>query len=413
MGGSFFLQSRWLLPIDRPPLDGGWVEIADGRIVRTGSGTPPTPARDLGNVALLPGLVNAHTHLELSWMAGLVPPAGSMTEWIRTLMRVRRDGPAGGPETDAAAVRDAARAMRDSGTVLVGDVSNGLTTVGALREAGLGGVVFHELLGFSVITPADMVRGAWQRVDEWDTRLAKAATSSGLELPPIRFSVVAHAPYSVSPALFSEIARSARAAPLAVHLGESPDEIEFLRTGQGAIRRLLESLGVWNETWRVPACDPVQYLAQMGYLRSGLMVVHAVHLSDAALERLRRARAIVVTCPRSNEWVGVGPPRLAHFYAAGVPVAVGTDSLASAPSLNVFEELSEMRRIAPEVSAASLLESATRIGARALGLEREYGTIAPGKRAALIAVEVPGGTTDVEEYLVGGVPVSAIHPVTA
>jgi cytosine/adenosine deaminase-related metal-dependent hydrolase len=143
------------------------------------------------------------------------------------------------------------------------------------------------------------------------------------------------------------------------------------------------------------------------------MVVHAVHLSDAALERLRRARAIVVTCPRSNEWVGAGPPRLAHFYAAGVPVAVGTDSLASAPSLNVFEELSEMRRIAPEVSAASLLESATRIGARALGLEREYGTIAPGKRAALIAVEVPGGTTDVEEYLVGGVPVSAIHPVTA
>jgi cytosine/adenosine deaminase-related metal-dependent hydrolase len=141
------------------------------------------------------------------------------------------------------------------------------------------------------------------------------------------------------------------------------------------------------------------------------MAVHAVHLTDLALERLRRVGAVVVTCPRSNEWVGAGPPRLAHFYAAGVPVAVGTDSLASAPSLNMFEELSEMRRIAPEVAAASILESATRVGARALGLGRDYGTIAAGKRAALIGVDVPRGITDVEEYLVGDIPASSIRPV--
>jgi cytosine/adenosine deaminase-related metal-dependent hydrolase len=403
-----------LLPIDRPPIEGGWIKIARGRIVSAGSGRPPAPARDLGDVAILPGLVNAHTHLELSWMAGRVPPAGAIDQWIRTLMRVRREGAPGGAAAEAAAVLDAARSMRATGTVLVGDISNTLTTVGALREADIGGVVFHELIGFSVTSPAAVVKDAWRRVDEWRERLSAAVPADGDQVrrAPIEFSVVAHAPYSVSAALFSEFARTARAAPLAVLLGESHEEIEFLRTGRGPIRDMLEALGAWTDAWRVPACDPVQYLAEVGYLRPGVIVVHAVHLTDQCLERLRHVGAVVVTCPRSNEWVGAGPPRLAHFYAAGVPVAVGTDSLASAPSLNMFEELAEIRRIAPEVAAASILESATRVGARALGLGREYGTIAAGKRAALISVDVPRGITDVEEYLVGDVRASAIHAVT-
>jgi cytosine/adenosine deaminase-related metal-dependent hydrolase len=413
MSLSLHLRARWLLPIDRAPIENGWIELAAGRIVALGGGQPPNTSRDLGDVALLPGLVNAHTHLELSWMAGRIPPAGSMDEWIRTMMRVRRDGAPGGAVAEAAAVLDAARSMRATGTVLVGDVSNTMTTVGALREADLGGVVFHELIGFSPAAPATLVKDAWRRVDEWDERLAGAAgdrRESGAA--PIAFSVVAHAPYSVSPALFAEIARRARVAPLAVHLAESPEEIEFLRTGRGPIRNLLEAVGVWTNDWRVPACDPVQYLAEVGYLRPGVIVVHGVHLTDQGLERLRHAGATLVTCPRSNEWVGAGPPRLSHFYASGVPVAIGTDSLASAPSLNLFEELSEMRRIAPEVSAASLLESATRVGARALGFGRDYGTLAAGKRAALISVEIPRGVDDVEEYLVGDVPAATVRSVT-
>jgi cytosine/adenosine deaminase-related metal-dependent hydrolase len=100
-----------------------------------------------------------------------------------------------------------------------------------------------------------------------------------------------------------------------------------------------------------------------------------------------------------------------HFYAARVRVAIGTDSLASAPSLNLFDELAELRRIAPDVSAASLLESATRIGAEALGFGATHGTIEPGKRAAVITVEMPPAVRDVEEYLVGGVAARAVHPL--
>src|SRR5689334_1029308 len=149
------LRARWILPIDRPPIDGGWIEIArDGRIAAFGGGTPPSTADDLGDVAILPGLVNAHTHLELSWMAGLVPPAVSMDAWIRKLMFVRRAGAPGGADSEMRAARDAAAAMRATGTVLVGDISNGLTTPSVIAEAGLGGVVFHELIGFNHPDPA-------------------------------------------------------------------------------------------------------------------------------------------------------------------------------------------------------------------------------------------------------------------
>jgi 5-methylthioadenosine/S-adenosylhomocysteine deaminase len=111
----------------------------------------------------------------------------------------------------------------------------------------------------------------------------------------------------------------------------------------------------------------------------------------------------VVSCPRSNTYVGVGSPPLESFYAAGLNVALGTDSLASVADLNLFAELREARRIAPVVPARRLLESATMVGARALGFGDEFGTIEPGKRAELIAVPIPDGVRDVEEYLVGGI----------
>jgi cytosine/adenosine deaminase-related metal-dependent hydrolase len=138
-------------------------------------------------------------------------------------------------------------------------------------------------------------------------------------------------------------------------------------------------------------------------------VVHGVHLTADEIERLRDLDAVIVTCPRSNVWVGGGLPPIARFYASGADVAIGTDSLASVASLSLFDELAELRRVAPEVTAGSLLESATRVGAKALGIEKDYGTLAPGKRADLVAVDVPEDERDVEEYLVSGVPASAVR----
>ena len=381
------VRARWVVPIDRPPIDGGWVEIAGDAIVGVHGGRPPASHLDLGDAAILPALVNAHTHLELSWMAGLVPPAASMPAWIRRLMAIRREGPEAQrpPRSEAGAARDAIAAVRLTGTGLVGDISNTGTTAPLLREAGIGGVVFRELIGFRHPNPDAAVAAAWDEAHD------------SLELA---HSVVAHAPYSVSPELFESIVAKRSHAPLAVHLAESTEEVEFIRTGRGPFRELLESIGVWRDDWSAPACGPVEYLRRLGYVRPGTLVVHGVHLTDDELQVLKGADAVVVTCPRSNAWVGSGSPPLQRFFGSGVRLAIGTDSLASAPTLNIFDELAEMHRIAPAIAPSKLLQAATIGGAHALGRARDHGTIEPGKRAALVAVDVPASTVDVEEWLV-------------
>ena len=190
---------------------------------------------------------------------------------------------------------------------------------------------------------------------------------------------------------------------VSIHLGESPEEVRFLRDGDGPWRSLLADLGAWNPAWVLPRCGPVEYLDRIGLVNERLLAVHAVQLEARELERLAAADATVVTCPRSNRWTGAGIPPLERFYAAGVRVAIGTDSLASADDLNVFSELREARSIAPAVCASQLLRSATQAGAQALGFDDELGTIEPGKRAELIAVRVSDDVTDVEEYLVSGI----------
>jgi cytosine/adenosine deaminase-related metal-dependent hydrolase len=310
--------------------------------------------------------------------------------------------------------------MRAAGTALAGEVTNSLDAVSALEHADIGGALFHELLGFRPADPVAPVHDALARLDELERREqefhwpdeAGAKTASAVKARVARHStVVAHAPYSTSPALFKEIARHRGDAPLSVHLGESSDEIEFLHTGRGPFRHLLEELGVWDPSWQAPGCDPVEYLQRLGYLHEGCLVVHGTHLTAKDRDMIREADAVVVTCPRSNAWVGVGLPPVTRFYDEGLRVAIGTDSLASSPTLSMFDELAELRRIAPEVDAGRLLESATRVGAEALGFP-DFGTLAPGQRAVFATVRVPGGITDVEEYLVSGVPAGATSLLT-
>jgi cytosine/adenosine deaminase-related metal-dependent hydrolase len=171
---------------------------------------------------------------------------------------------------------------------------------------------------------------------------------------------------------------------------------------------LLE-LGAWRIGWRAPGCGPGDYVCELGLVDAGTLVVHGVQLTDAELGRLAAAGATLVTCPRSNRWVGVGDPPVARFLASGVALALGTDSLASAPDLNLFGELAALRRLAPEVPARRLLAVATDGGARALGLAGDIGTITPGKRAALIAVDIAAGTADPEEALLAGISIDRVR----
>jgi cytosine/adenosine deaminase-related metal-dependent hydrolase len=164
---------------------------------------------------------------------------------------------------------------------------------------------------------------------------------------------------------------------------------------------------VWDASWQPPRCSPVEYVASLGMLDSRVLAVHGVQCSPDDIRRLEASGATVVVCPRSNRAVGVGDAPIAAFYDAGIPVAIGTDSLASAPDLNVFQELAAVRALAPGVAARTILDSGTRVGADALGYPH-LGRLAPGTVAAVIAVQLPdglagGAADDVEEYLVSGI----------
>jgi aminodeoxyfutalosine deaminase len=390
--------AAWVLPISAPPLRNAFVTIDGDRIAGVGDGVP-AGAAPLGNVAILPALVNAHTHLELSYLHGRVPPSTSFNEWVMTLMALRRDYPDPSAPAIIEAARQAISRARASGTGVFGDVSNTLVTVPLLREAAMAAHVFYELIGFSHPDPAGRVREA-----------RTAADAVGVNAG-VRLSLAAHAPYSVSPALFMAIRADVDAHPdsiTSVHLGESAAEVELLRHGSGPARVMLETLGVWSNEWRVPGMSPTEYVAALGFLGTDALVVHGVQFTPEDLARVRTAGSPLVSCPRSNTYVGAGAPPLESFYAAGVPVAFGTDSLASVADLNMFAELAEARRIAPTVSARDLLRSATLTGAHALRYDKDYGSLERGKRAAVIAVRVPPDVADVEEYLVGGVTPDAI-----
>jgi aminodeoxyfutalosine deaminase len=388
-------QADWVCPVVAPPLPRGWVAVRDGRIVAVGAADalPAGSVEDLGGAALLPGLVNAHTHLELAPLRGRVPPAASFIEWVRGLFALRTpDDRPDAPEAQAA-IEAALEEMRASGTAVVGDISNSLAAVALLDRSPLVGHVFHELLGFQATDGAPVEASRVRR-------LAMDARS------PVRIGVAAHAPYSVSPELFQAVrAEADRLDPriMSVHLGESPEELQLLRDGSGPWRAMLEQIGAWRPDWRPPGCGPVEYLGRLGVLQPGTLVVHGVQFTDADLHGLAVRGCVLVTCPRSNVWVGVGAPPVQRFYESGVPVAVGTDSVASVADLNLFAELAAMRAHAPGVAARRLLESATLVGARALGFGDEYGSIEAGKRAALLAVSLPGAIEDVEEYLVTGI----------
>jgi cytosine/adenosine deaminase-related metal-dependent hydrolase len=275
---------------------------------------------DLGDVAVMPALVNAHTHLELSWLRDRVSPASNFVDWIEAMMRVRKSASDANDEAvHRAAMAGAAAEMKDSGTGLVGDISNSLVGLDVVAAAGIAGVVFYELLGFN----AD----AAHLVGEAQRRLEATALPEGW-----RATLAPHAPYTVSPSLFTAIRESVGTGVTSLHVAEGDDEVTFVATGGGRWRDILIGMRVWDEAWRAPGCSPVAYLDGLGFWREGTLAVHAVRASQADLAVLRDRGVTLVTCPRSNRFVGAGEPPVGAFYRSGIPIAIGTKPIPSPSS---------------------------------------------------------------------------------
>ena len=383
------LTASWVVPVDGPPIRDGRVAIEAGRVAWVGSpldaGEPLGERVDLGQGILLPGLVNAHCHLELSWLAGKVPLPSDFVPWVAAVVEARRSET---PEIACAAAAVAIRSLEEGGTVAVGDVSNTLAHVGLLGSSSLAAVVFYELLGWDPELAPEVLRRADRRLESVGWRPS----------PNVEVRLSAHAPHSLAPALFRALRQ--RGGVAAIHLAESPAEARFLRDGDEAWESFLRQRA-GDIPFAPPGVSPVRYLADLGLLRPGLVAAHCVQVDGADRKSLARAGVSVAVCPRSNASLEVGVAPVPAMLADGVRLCLGTDSLASAPTLDLLDDAASLRQAFPTLDAAAIVRMATAGGAEALGF-RDLGTIAPGRRAALAFVPTEGPSDEPLELLLSG-----------
>lgn len=341
---------------------------------------PSGQCLDLGNVAILPGFVNAHTHLEFSDCAAPLGVAGMpLPAWLRMVIAARRDA---GENAAVAIARGLDESVR-TGTTAIGEIATGGWTDQSLAEAPVDLLAYFELRGLLA-----------ERVPERLAEAERVASRARRARPPHawRAGLSPHAPYSVHPELLVGLVRMAHAhdLPVAMHLAESREEIELLATGSGPFRTFLEELGVWDATAFAHGTRPLEYLQVLGAAPRAL-VVHGNYLSDEELEYLaiHAERMTTVYCPRTHAYFGHARHPLPRLLALGASVALGTDSRASNPDLGVLAEMRHVARTFPEIAPADVLRLGTLAGAQALACEADTGSLQPGKLANLAIVELP------------------------
>jgi cytosine/adenosine deaminase-related metal-dependent hydrolase len=321
--------------------------------------------RRVEDVAVLPGLVNAHAHLQL----GALPRTERrFLPWVREVMAAR----SACTERD---LRDQAvrhlRELLHGGVTAVGEVDSTGLTPAALRRVPLAGRLYRELTGFHL-------RGR--------DATAHARSLWPDDAGPMAPGLSPHAPYSVSADLFRAAARRSR--HLAIHCAELPEEQQFLRDGDGPFAELLAALGRLPDDFRPPGCGAVRHLERLGLLRPTTQLVHCQELERGDVARIAASGASIAVCPGTIRWFGRTPPDVPGWLRRGVPVALGTDSRASNTAMTLRRELRLAAELWPTLSPSQLLRMATEHGGRAVGVA--CGALRRGRRADLVAVDAAG-----------------------
>ena len=363
----------WVLPVEAPPLRDGAVAVEDGRIVAVGPASALGPGERFPEAVILPGFVDAHAHLEYASYAGF-GDGRSFVPWIG--LHIERKRRLGHADMEAIARLGAEECLR-SGITTVGDSSFSGAAAAACAAAGLRATVYLEVFGEDA--------SALARFEELRERVEPSLSDR------VRLGVSPHAPTTCSLALYEACA--GLGLPLATHLAESAAEREWVERGAGEWASLK---GVPAPPWGRPA---IPALAEAGLLGPRVVAAHCVHVDEAEIELLAAHGVAVAHCPRSNALLGCGVAPVAALRAAGVRLCLATDSPASTPSLDMFDELRAAlmaargrERRPGALTAAQALELATLGGARALGLEDEVGSLAPGKRADLAILSFGGSS---------------------
>jgi cytosine/adenosine deaminase-related metal-dependent hydrolase len=380
---SITLAARYVFPVEDPPIARGIVEVRDGKIEYCGPPDGRSPDLDLGNAAVVPGFVNAHTHLEL---APIERAAGNEVEdeidWLRRVVSQRR---ASSPRALERAVESNLREVRESGTTFVADITTAGASWHLLSHTPIRAVVFSEIIGIGRMRGLQTSEEAWDwlaRVREHDS--VGAHTRPGLS---------PHAPYSTAGWLYERAAASR--LPLTTHLAEMPEELELLRDRSGRLREFLEELGAWDESWEPIGPRPTDYIRRGELRRADWLVAHGTYLDADDFWQLRPEaapedqRVAIVYCPRTHARFGHAPHPFREMLQRGVVVCLGTDSRASNPTLSILDEIRFLHRKDSSLGGPLLLTMATLFGAWALRGDGVTGSLKPGKSADLAIVALP------------------------
>jgi cytosine/adenosine deaminase-related metal-dependent hydrolase len=357
-------------------LPNGTVTVRDGTIFAIEANGKRTPDEDLGNVALIPGLVNAHTHLDLSGARGLIPPTAPdhFTDWLRGVIAFRRTRT---PEQVQADIKAGLAECLRSGTTLLGDISSDGGSWDALAAARTRAVVFREVIGLS----EKRFEEAARNVLRWVYKEQHQGTET------CQPGVSPHAPYSCRA---TELPNLTNILPrmgdrMTIHLAETPGELELLRNRSGGFVVFLAELGAWDPSGL--AWSPEQILDFTRGAKHALFA-HCNYLSPKTVFSPGQS---IVYCPRTHAAFKHSPHPFREFLARGVRVCLGTDSLASNPDLDILVEARFIHALYPDFPGDQLLEMATLAGAEALGWAAECGSLEAGKWADMVAVPLPGG----------------------
>ncbi len=390
--------ASYLLPVEGPPIAGGALAVEDGEIVAVGTldllqAVCPGEVTEFPDCVIMPGLVNAHSHLELThfpdWKVRLGSNSSPQTfiDWLMEIIKVKRG------VTDMEfrhSVEEGLRLSLEAGTTALGEVLSRRELLTLYGDSTLAGRLYLEALG----QEPNRCRGLLTELE-----LAASELMGGF-LPGIS----PHAPYTFSEEFGRELGLRARQwdVPCAIHCAESMEEVSFLQDASGPLAEIFYPHVHWEQYLPSPRrISPVRYLDDLGLLNPGNAIVHCVHVTPDDAAVLRDREVSVVLCPRSNERLNVGKAPAQLFKKLGIPLAFGTDSLASNDSLSLFDEARFAAASWPGLfPPEELLYMMTLGGARALGLEDMTGSLIPGKRADFLVVEAGGIPEQLPERII-------------
>jgi len=370
----YLIRAKWIFPILSQPILDGAVEIKNKKIINVGKFKEVSKEAilaktiDFGETIILPALVNAHTHLELSALRFKISPSsGDFISWVKNVIKLKEN-------LSLVEIKESAKAVLyhfwKEGIGIVGDVGNTALTLDLLCNSTFYGYFFHEVISF---------KGGYN--------LKEIQVKS--PSPNFKITYSAHAPYSVSPLLLQAIKsyNKKRKKLFCIHCAESIEEIKFLEKGEGPLLEFLKERGQWNENFVPPRVSPIKYLNSLKLLDEDTLLVHVIHIDEKDLEILKNTKPKICICLKSNLFIGVGIPRLKELLSAGLDVCIGTDSLASNDQISIWEEMKTIYTYYPDISPEEILKIATFKGAKVLGFDK-MGAILAGYNPNMLVVEI-------------------------